>query len=327
MNRSSAVLMPMSSLPSNYGIGTMGKSAYKFVDFLKSAGQKYWQLLPLGPTSYGDSPYSSFSTFAGNPYYIDLDMLVKDGLLKSAELEGIDWGSDPQRVDYGRIYNSRFKVLRLAFKRGEKKFAKELADFRAENAGWLEDYALYMAVKAKFDMKSWTEWEDEDIRMHKSEAVEKYAELLREDVDFYVFMQFMFFRQWVALRDYAHKKGVQFIGDIPIYVALDSADVWSEPQFSSSMRTISPWRSRAFRRTLSRRTGSFGATPSTTGTRCAPTATAGGYAASTGRASSMMSSASTISAASRAIGQCPWARRPRKTAAGRKAREWDLSAC
>lgn len=231
MNRSSAVLMPMSSLPSNYGIGTMGKSAYKFVDFLKSAGQKYWQLLPLGPTSYGDSPYSSFSTFAGNPYYIDLDMLVKDGLLKSSELSGIDWGSDPERVDYGKIYNSRFRVLRIAFSRGKEKFADELEEFRSDNARWLEDYALYMAVKARFGMKSWTEWEDEDIRLHRPEAVEKYGELLREDVDFYVFMQFLFFRQWVALRDYAHEKGVQFIGDIPIYVALDSADVWSEPQF------------------------------------------------------------------------------------------------
>lgn len=231
MNRSSAVLMPMSSLPSNYGIGTMGKSAYKFVDFLRSAGQKYWQLLPLGPTSYGDSPYSSFSTFAGNPYYIDLDMLVKDGLIKSSELAGIDWGSDPQRVDYGKIYNSRFKVLRIAFKRGEKKFADELEEFRIDNARWLEDYALYMAVKAQFGMKSWIEWEDEDIRLHKPEAVEKYRELLREDVDFYIFTQFLFFRQWVALRDYAHEKGVRFIGDIPIYVALDSADVWSEPQF------------------------------------------------------------------------------------------------
>lgn len=231
MNRSSAVLMPMSSLPSNYGIGTMGKSAYKFVDFLKSAGQKYWQLLPLGPTSYGDSPYSSFSTFAGNPYYIDLDMLVKDGLLKSSELSGIDWGSDPERVDYGKIYNSRFRVLRIAFSRGKEKLADELEEFRSDNARWLEDYALYMAVKARFGMKSWTEWEDEDIRLHRPEAVEKYGELLREDVDFYVFMQFLFFRQWVALRDYAHEKGVQFIGDIPIYVALDSADVWSEPQF------------------------------------------------------------------------------------------------
>lgn len=231
MNRSSAVLMPMSSLPSNYGIGTMGKSAYKFVDFLRSAGQKYWQLLPLGPTSYGDSPYSSFSTFAGNPYYIDLDMLVKDGLIKSSELAGIDWGSDPQRVDYGKIYNSRFKVLRIAFKRGEKKFADELEEFCIDNARWLEDYALYMAVKAQFGMKSWIEWEDEDIRLHKPEAVEKYRELLREDVDFYIFTQFLFFRQWVALQDYAHEKGVRFIGDIPIYVALDSADVWSEPQF------------------------------------------------------------------------------------------------
>ena len=231
MERSSAVLMPMSSLPSDYGIGTMGKSAYKFVDFLKAAGQKYWQLLPLGPTSYGDSPYSSFSTFAGNPYYIDLDMLIKDGLLKSGEVTGIDWGSDPERVDYGKIYDSRFKVLRLAFKRGAKKFAAELEEFRAENAGWLPEYALFMALKARFGMKSWIEWEDENIRMHKAEAVEKYRALLREDVDFYTFTQFLFFRQWEALRDYAHKKGIGFIGDIPIYVALDSADVWSEPRF------------------------------------------------------------------------------------------------
>ena len=231
MDRSSGVLMSMSSLPSNYGIGTMGKCAYKFVDFLKASGQKYWQLLPLGPTSYGDSPYASFSTFAGNPYFIDLEMLVKDGLLKTAELKAMDWGSDPSRVDYGRIYESRFAVLRKAFKRGAKKFAQELAAFRDENSRWLLNYALYMAVKAHFGMKSWTEWPDEDIRLHKAEAVEKYSELLKEDVDFYSFLQYLFYKQWDALRAYAHEKGIEFIGDIPIYVALDSADVWSEPQF------------------------------------------------------------------------------------------------
>ena len=231
MDRSSGVLMSMSSLPSNYGIGTMGKSAYKFVDFLKASGQKYWQLLPLGPTSYGDSPYASFSTFAGNPYFIDLDMLVKEGLLKTAELKKLDWGTDPERVDYGKIYESRFTVLRKAFKRGAEKLAEEIAAFREENVRWIENYALYMAVKAHFDMKSWTEWPDEDIRLHKSEAVEKYGELLKEDVDFYVFMQYLFYKQWDALREYAHENGVEFIGDIPIYVALDSADVWSEPQF------------------------------------------------------------------------------------------------
>ena len=231
MVRESGILMPMSSLPSPYGIGTMGKSAYRFVDFLKAAGQKYWQLLPLGPTSYGDSPYSSFSTFAGNPYYIDLDLLVKDGLLRRGEITGRDWGEDPERVDYGRIYEHRFEVLRLAYARGKEKLAEELAAFRQENAAWLEDYALFMAVKRSFGMVSWVEWPDEAIRLHKPEAVDQYRRELADDVDFWCFLQFLFFRQWKALRAYAHDKGIEFIGDVPIYVALDSADVWSAPRF------------------------------------------------------------------------------------------------
>ena len=231
MERSSGILMPMSSLPSNYGIGTLGKSAYKFVDFLKAAGQKYWQLLPLGPTSYGDSPYSPFSSFAGNPYFIDLDMLIKDGLLKAAEVKDLNWGDDPARVDYGRIYQQRFPVLRLAYARGAEKYAQEIAAFRKENAGWLENYALFMAVKAHFNMVSWIQWPDEDIRLRRPEAVAKYAGQLKDDVDFYVFLQYLFYKQWDALKEYAAKKGISFIGDVPIYVAMDSADVWSEPQF------------------------------------------------------------------------------------------------
>ena len=223
--------MPMSALPSPWGIGTMGKSAYRFVDFLKAAGQHYWQLLPLGPTSYGDSPYSSFSTFAGNPYFIDLDLLVKDGLLRRAEIQARPWGDDPERVDYGTIYEQRFTVLRLAFQRGRERFADEAAVFRKENAAWIEDYALYMAVKNSFGMISWVEWPEEGIRLHKPEAVAKYREALKEDLDFWCFLQFLFFRQWNALRAYAHEKGVEFIGDVPIYVALDSADVWSAPGF------------------------------------------------------------------------------------------------
>ena len=230
MDRSSGVLMAMSSLPGNYGIGSMGKNAYKFVDFLRDSGQKYWQLLPLCPTSYGDSPYSSFSTFAGNPYLIDLDLLVKDKLLKTAEFADIDWGSDPARVDYGKIYEHRFEVLRIAYGRGKKKYAAELEAFRRENA-WLENYALFMALKAHFGMLSWTEWPEADIRKHEPEAVGKYSEALADEIDFQVFMQFTFFRQWNALRDYAHEQGVEFIGDVPIYVALDSADVWSESGF------------------------------------------------------------------------------------------------
>lgn len=231
MTRSSGILMPMSSLPSPYGIGTMGKTAYEFVDFLKAAGQKYWQLLPMGPTSYGDSPYASFSTFAGNPYFIDLDMLVEEGLLKKTDLKGIRWSVKKDRVDYGLIFQSRFKVLRKAFQNGREALREEIAAFRLENAGWLEDYALFMAVKGKFNLAGWTQWPDEDIRLHKPEAVEKYGRELKEEVDFYVFMQFLFFRQWEALRAYTREAGVQFIGDIPIYVAMDSADVWSAPQY------------------------------------------------------------------------------------------------
>ena len=207
MDRSSGILMAMSSLPSKYGIGTMGKCAYEFIDFLKAAGQKYWQLLPLGPTSYGDSPYSSFSTFAGNPYYIDLDMLIEDGLLKRADLHGVDWGGDAARVDYGRIYEQRFRVLRRAFERGRESERENMAEFRRANA-WVENYALYMAVKASFGMVSWQEWPDEDIRLHRENAVREYGECLREDVDFYVFLQYLFYRQWDALREYAETVSV-----------------------------------------------------------------------------------------------------------------------
>ena len=229
--RKSGILLAMSSLPSPYGIGTMGESAYEFVDFLHASGQTYWQLLPLGPTSYGDSPYQSFSSFAGSPYYIDLDMLVRDGLLARGELEGLDWGEDAQRVDYGKLYVNRFPLLRAAFARGRETLRGEIAAFRAENARWLEDYALFMAMKVRFGMAGWTEWPEEDIRLHRSEAVERCREEYRDEVEFWVFIQFLFFRQWNALRAYAHEKGVQFIGDVPIYVALDSADVWSDPGF------------------------------------------------------------------------------------------------
>ena len=190
MDRSSGILMAMSSLPSPYGIGTMGKCAYQFVDFLKAAGQKYWQLLPLGPTSYGDSPYQSFSTFAGNPYLIDLDLLVKDGLLKKKELAG-DWGGDPRHVDYGLLYERRFAVLHKAYERGRDGLKAELDAFIGENA-WLPDYALYMAVKKHFGMAAWTEWPDEEIRLHRPAAVRDYSERLADDVRFYAFLQFLF---------------------------------------------------------------------------------------------------------------------------------------
>ena len=230
MDRSSGILLPISALPSPYGIGTLGRSAYAFADFLKSAGQKYWQLLPLGPTSYGDSPYQSFSTFAGNPYFIDLDMLAADGLLEQSDLDGASWGTTPRYVDYGKIYESRFTVLRKAFQKGYPRDKKAAEAFRKENK-WLDNYALYMAVKNHFGMKSWLEWPDEAIRLREPAAVKQYSRDLAEDITFYTYLQYLFYRQWSALRDYIHSLGIQIIGDMPIYVAMDSADVWAEPEY------------------------------------------------------------------------------------------------
>ncbi len=231
IERSSGVLMPMSSLPSPYGIGSMGKEAFKFVDFLSAAGQTYWQLLPLGPTGYGDSPYSSYSSFAGNPYLIDLDLLAEEGLLDPADFTSVDWGDDPEKTDYGKLYENRYPILRKAYARGKGRLREEFETFCRENERWLSEYALYMAVKASFGMKSWTDWPDREIRKHRPEAVRAYGRKLQHETDFYRFVQFLFFRQWKALKAYAEENGIRLIGDVPIYVALDSADVWSEPQF------------------------------------------------------------------------------------------------
>ena len=230
MDRASGILLPISALPSPYGIGTLGKAAYAFADFLHAAGQRYWQLLPLGPTSYGDSPYQSFSTFAGNPYFIDLDLLAEEGLLDKEDLAAADWGNDPRYVDYGKIYEVRFDVLRRAFLRGRERDREAVERFQAENP-WLKNYALYMAVKAHFGMKSWLEWPDEAIRVRAPEAVARYEKELAEDVAFYTYLQYLFFKQWGELREYIHSLGIRIIGDLPIYVAMDSADVWAEPEF------------------------------------------------------------------------------------------------
>ena len=230
MDRASGILLPISALPSSYGIGPLGNAAYAFADFLHAAGQKYWQLLPLGPTSYGDSPYQSFSTFAGNPYFIDLDLLAEEGLLDKEDLAAADWGNDPRYVDYGKIYEVRFDVLRRAFLRGRERDREAVERFQAENP-WLKNYALYMAVKAHFGMKSWLEWPDEAIRVRAPEAVARYEKELAEDVAFYTYLQYLFFKQWGELREYIHSLGIRIIGDLPIYVAMDSADVWAEPEF------------------------------------------------------------------------------------------------
>ena len=230
MKRSSGILLAISSLPSPYGIGTMGKAANDFIDFLYDAGQSWWQILPVGPTSYGDSPYQSFSTHAGNPYLIDLDTLCEEGLLIQSELDSADWGSDPEKVDYQRIYNHRFTLLHTAMERGWEKYADDIAAFREENRDWLEDYALFMALKRHFNMAAWTEWTDEDIRLRNPEAIARYREELKDDIHLFIFIQYLFFVQWNKLKEYAHKKHIGIIGDLPIYVAMDSADVWADPK-------------------------------------------------------------------------------------------------
>ena len=229
MQRSSGILMPVFSLPSPYGIGTLGQAARTFVDFLKAAGQTWWQILPVGPTGYGDSPYQSFSAYAGNPYLIDLDLLREDGLLTQAEIDSAFWGADPARVDYGVLYQNRLAVLSIACHRGWERDAEAVAQFSAENRNWLPDYALFMALKQHFGGKPWMRW-PEDIRLRRREAVERYRKALSEDVALFTYLQFLFFRQWDALRAYAAEQGVRIIGDLPIYVAMDSADVWAEPE-------------------------------------------------------------------------------------------------
>ena len=228
MKRASGILLPIASLPSRYGIGTFSRCAYDFVDFLERAGQRYWQILPLGPTGYGDSPYQSFSTFAGNPYFIDLDQLAEEGLLSEEECEAIDAQEDGQYIDYQKLYETRFDILRKAYERSSLAEKPEYQDFLEENKEWLEDYCLFMAGKDWFGGKSFAEW-DEDIRLRRPEAVERFRELLAEEIDFYRFQQFYFQKQWYRLKKYANSHGVEIIGDIPIYVAFDSADTWSEP--------------------------------------------------------------------------------------------------
>ncbi len=225
--RKSGILMHLSSLPSPYGIGTMGKCAYEFVDFLKAAGQAFWQILPLSPTGYGNSPYQSFSTYAGSPYLIDLDILMEEGLLTKEEVESVFWGQDETQVDFGILYRERFALLKKAFDRFQPGEAFER--FLEENAGWLPDYALFSALKDRFAGKSWQEW-PEDLRMRRNAALEAARGELDREIRFVCFQQYIFFRQWNALHAYANSQGLRIIGDVPIYVPLDSADVWTEPE-------------------------------------------------------------------------------------------------
>lgn len=226
--RGSGILLPISSLPSKYGIGCFSKEAYDFVDRLQKAGQKYWQILPIGPTGYGDSPYQALSTFAGNPYFIDLDQLVKDGYLQQEELDNLDTGDDDRAVDYGKVYNTRLEILEKAFSRFREHMEEAFYQFEEDNSYWLQDYALYMAIKKYHNGASYATWED-DIRLRKLDAVTHYEEILADDILCYKFQQFIFFKQWSKLKEYANSKGIKIIGDIPFYVASDSADCFSQP--------------------------------------------------------------------------------------------------
>ena len=231
MKRASGILMPVASLPSGYGIGCFSKEAYAFVDFLAEAGQSYWQVLPMGPTGYGDSPYQSFSTFAGNPYFVDLEELIQNGWLKKSEAGRTDWGEDPEKTDYAKIYKNRFRLLKKAYQRSGIAKEPEYQAFVKENAFWLEDYALFMALKDANKGKSYLEWE-EGLRLHKKTALKKCLSdpKLVQTVECYCFIQFMFLRQWNTLKKYANERGISIIGDIPIYVASDSADTWAHPE-------------------------------------------------------------------------------------------------
>ena len=222
--RSSGILLPIFSLPSKYGIGTFGKEAYKFIDFLRSAGQRYWQLLPLGHTSFGDSPYSCFSVFAGNPYFIDLETLAEEGFINQTELKYIDFGIDYAYIDYRRLFDTRYEVLRKAYV-NKGKFI-DLTPFRKDNP-WVSDYALFMALKHKNNHLPWYKW-DEGFKKREENILQKYKNESHEEINFWAFLQYLFFKQYQKLKEYAGKSGISIIGDIPVYVAGDSVDVWSD---------------------------------------------------------------------------------------------------
>ena len=229
MERTAGILMPISSLPGKYGIGCFNLKAYEFVDFLRDAGQKYWQILPIHPTSYGDSPYQSFSTFAGNPYFIDLEALIAEGVLSQAECDSVFFGNEEDDINYAALYDGRKILLTMAYERSRISENPEYQKFVADNRWWLDDYALFMALKDFFDGKCWYEW-PEDIRLRYGYALDHYRRELYFDIEYQMYLQFKFFQQYGWLKNYANSQGVKIIGDIPIYVAMDSADTWANPQ-------------------------------------------------------------------------------------------------
>ena len=231
--RSSGILFHPTSLPGKYGIGTLGKEAYAFIDFLKKSRQKLWQIFPLGPTGYGDSPYQSFSSFAGNPYLIDFDLLIEAHLLSEEDLRDVFFGDNEEYIDYGAVYNQKYPLLRKAyenFKSSDNHEMREnLEHFKRENASWLNDYSLYISLKNHFNGLPWNEWAH-DIKNREHGAMEHYRNELADDIEYHNFIQFLFFKQWGDVKRYANENGIKIIGDIPIFVAADSSDAWANPE-------------------------------------------------------------------------------------------------
>ena len=302
MKRACGILMHVSSLPSRFGIGTLGKEAFAFIDFLSDAGQSYWQMLPVNPTGFADSPYQSSSTYAGNPYLIDLETLIGEGLLTEEECN-VDWGDDPTRVDYGKLWENRYAVLRKAFARFDR---AEMADFAAANASWLDTYALFCAVKTHFNGMPWYQWPDPDIQDRTPEAVAHYTALLKDEVDFQRFMQYEFQKQWEALHAYAKAHHIALIGDLPIYVPHDSADVWDAPELFMMDKRHLP--------TL------IAGVPPDYFSELGPTVLPGGAAAYSPLRSGSTCCASTISAVWKAIGAFRTAPRTRVPVSGIRVR-------
>ena len=240
MERGSGILMHIASLPGKYGIGTFGTSAYKFCDFLEKSGQKYWQILPLGQTSYGDSPYQAFSAFAGNPYFIDLDILKEKNLLSKEDYENVNFGDNPEIIDYGLMFTEKMNILRKAYSNFNIEEDEGFKKFVQEESKWLEDYSLFMALKYNFNFVSWNSW-DEKIKKRDNEILEKYRDKLKDEINCWKFIQYEFFSQWKKLRKYANDRNIKIIGDIPIYISQDSSDVWTNPRiFLLNEETLEP---------------------------------------------------------------------------------------
>lgn len=227
--RGAGILLHISSLPSKYGIGTMGQEAYDFIEFLKNAGQTYWQILPIGPTSYGDSPYQSFSAYAGNPLLIDIDLLINDGLLRQDMVDAIDFYSNGGNISYEKLFGKKYDLLKKAHQEFivKNNFA-DYNEFVEKNSYWLDDYALFMALKYHYAQKCWMDWDD-DIRLRKATALSRYSDMLSGFIDYWKFVQFIFFAQWGRMKKVAISAGIKIFGDIPIYVSMDSSDLWANP--------------------------------------------------------------------------------------------------